>query len=221
MLQEVKTLLYKEFILEWRQRTTLNAMLLYLGSTVMVCFLSLGVRSGALQPQLWNALLWIILLFGAVSAIAKSFMQEPDGRLLYLYTLASPQSIIIAKMAYNVVLMLLLSACSLLFYSIVLGNPVQDMAYFSLALALGAISFSATFTLLSAIAQKANNNGTLVPVLGFPIILPTLLMSIKLAKNAMDGLDRSQSSNELLTLVAIDAIIITVSLLLFPYVWRS
>lgn len=221
MLHEVKSLLYKEFLLEWRQRTTLNAMLLYLGSTIMVCYLSLGLKGSSLQAPLWNALLWIILLFAAVSAIAKSFMQEPDGRLLYLYTLASPQSIIVAKMVYNTALMLLLSGSALLFYSLVLGNPVQDLGLFSLAIALGAISFSATFTLLSAIAQKAGNNGTLVPVLGFPIILPTLLMSIKLAKNAMDGLNRSQSSQEIITLLAINAIVISVSLLLFPYVWRS
>ena len=221
MLKEVKALLYKELLLEWRQRTTFNAMLLYLGSTIMVCYLSLGVRGSALQAPLWNALLWIILLFGAVSAVAKSFIQESEGRLLYLYTLASPQSIIIAKMIYNVLLMLVLSTGSVLLYSLVLGNPVKDWPLFSIALGLGAVGFSATFTLLSAIAQKAGNNSTLVPVLGFPVVLPTLLMSIKVAKNAMDGLARNTSTQEIITLLAINAIVITVSLLLFPYVWRS
>lgn len=37
----------------------------------------------------------------------------------------------------------------------------------------------------------------------------------------MDGLDRSLSLDELLTLLAINMIVVTVSYILFPYLWRS
>jgi heme exporter protein B len=37
----------------------------------------------------------------------------------------------------------------------------------------------------------------------------------------MDGLDRSASTDELIVLMAINAIIVAVSYLLFPYLWRS
>jgi heme exporter protein B len=37
----------------------------------------------------------------------------------------------------------------------------------------------------------------------------------------MDGLDRSASSDEVLVLLALDAIVVTLSLILFPYLWRS
>jgi heme exporter protein B len=46
-------------------------------------------------------------------------------------------------------------------------------------------------------------------------------MVIRIAKNALDGLDRSLSLDELITLLAINTIVVTVSLLLFPYLWRS
>jgi len=46
-------------------------------------------------------------------------------------------------------------------------------------------------------------------------------MLIKMSKNAMDGLDRGASLDELLTLLAINMIVVTVSYILFPYLWRS
>jgi heme exporter protein B len=37
----------------------------------------------------------------------------------------------------------------------------------------------------------------------------------------MDGLDRGLSSDEIITLLAINAIVLAVSYILFPYLWRS
>jgi heme exporter protein B len=75
--------------------------------------------------------------------------------------------------------------------------------------------------MISSIASKAENSTSLMAILSFPVILPLILMVIKLSKNAMDGLERSTSTDELVVLVAINAIIVAVSYLLFPYLWRS
>jgi heme exporter protein B len=48
-----------------------------------------------------------------------------------------------------------------------------------------------------------------------------LLMLMKVSKNAMDGLDWASSSDEILTLLAINAIVVSLSYVLFPYLWRS
>ncbi|RIJ37076.1 ABC transporter permease [Pontibacter oryzae] len=211
----------KDLVLEWRQKYALNGMLLYVGSVVFVCYLSFGMRSNLLVAPVWNALLWIILLFTSVNAIAKSFMQENRGRLLYFYSIVSPQGIILAKIIYNTLLMLLLAIICFLFYGFVLGNPVADIPMFLLSLLLGAIGFSTSLTMISSIASKAANSSTLMAVLSFPVIVPMLLMLIRMSKNAMDGLDRSLSLDELLTLLAINMIVVTVSYILFPYLWRS
>ncbi|NEM96585.1 ABC transporter permease [Pontibacter sp. BT327] len=212
----------KDLVLEWRQKYAFNGMLLYVGSTVFVCYLSFGLRQfSADSGPIWNALLWIILLFTSVNAIAKSFMQENRGRLLYFYSIVSPQGIILAKIVYNSLLMLLLAVICFVFYAFVLGNPVQDIPMFLLSLLLGAIGFSTSLTMISGIASKAANSSTLMAILSFPVIVPMLLMLIKMSKNAMDGLDRGASLDELLTLLAINMIVITVSYILFPYLWRS
>lgn len=211
----------KEFLLEWRQRYALNGMLLYIVGAVFVCYLSFNARRGQLTPIVWNTLFWIILLFTAINAIAKSFVQERAGRQLYYYTLASPQQIILSKILYNTALMLVLSFLGFGVYAFVLGNPVQDVPLYLLTLVLGAVGFAASLTLVSGIASKAENPATLMAVLSFPIILPLLLMLLKVSKNALDGLDRSVSWNEIGTVLAIDAIVLTLSWLLFPFLWRS
>ena len=195
-------------------------MLLYVTCTVFICYLSFNVNT-QLDKITWNAILWIILLFTAVNAVAKSFIQEKEGRNLYYYSLVHPVSIIVSKIIYNAMLMLFLTAIGILVYSIVLGNPVQNMTVFITGVFLGALGFSSTLTMVSSIAAKAGNNGALMAILSFPVIIPVLLVVIKISKNAIDGLEAASSYDELLTLVAINAIIVTVSCFLFPFVWRS
>ena len=214
---QIKFLLKKEILLEWRSKYALNGILLYLISTVFVCYLSFKTT----PPLVWNALFWIILLFAAINAIAKSFMQESKGRLLYYYQIASPQAIILAKIIYNILLMVSMATIALAFYSIVFENQVGDIWLYFIAVLIGAISFSTVFTMISAIASKANNNNTLMAILSFPVIIPLLMLIIKLSKNAMDGLDRSVSLDEIAVLGGINLIVIVISLLLFPYLWRD
>ncbi|SMB87412.1 cytochrome c-type biogenesis protein CcmB [Hymenobacter roseosalivarius DSM 11622] len=211
----------KDFRLEWRQRAALNGMLLYVGSTVFVCYLSFALRGGQLPAPAWNALFWIILLFTAVNAAAKGFLQESRGRLLYYYTLVRPQAVILAKIAYNAVLLLGLALVGFMLYAVVLGNPVQDMLLFVGNVGLGAVGFATTLTLVSGIAAKATNSSTLMAVLGFPIMIPMLLLLIKVSKNALDGMEFEASSGSLLTLLALNLIVTAVSYLLFPFLWRG
>jgi heme exporter protein B len=205
-------------MLEWRSKYALNGILLYVVSTVFVCYLAFRDIT---SPPTWNALFWIIMLFASVNAITKSFIQESKGRQLYYYTITSPQAIIISKIIYNIFLMLLLSAIALGFYTLVFKNLLGDPLFYFFAVLLGSISFASVFTMISGIASKANNSGGLMAILSFPVIIPLLVVLIKLSKNAMDGLDRSVSYDEIGVLIAINIIVITTSLLLFPYLWKD
>lgn len=220
-MREILILLGKELRLEWRRKYAFNGILLYIVATVFVAYLSFNLKKSQLSPLTWNALFWIILLFTAISAIAKSFVQEPESRHYYYYQLVRPESVIISKILYNSLLMIVMSAIGLLIYVILLGNPVQDMSFFLLDVALGSMGFAAALTLVSAIAAKAHSSGTLMAVLGFPVVLPMIMLLIKVSKNAIDGLARSQSHDELLMLGGINLIVLAVSFLLFPFLWKA
>ncbi|WP_373497406.1 heme exporter protein CcmB [Aquiflexum sp.] len=221
MLKEIAVLIQKEITLEWRQKYALNGILLYVVSAVFITYLSVGAKLGNIDIPTWNALYWIIILFSSVNAVAKSFVQEHQGRQLYYYMIASPESIIISKMIYNTLLTLILALLGYLVFIIILGNPVADQGLFLLNLILGAVGFSACLTMVSGIASKAGNNATLMAILSFPVIIPILLMAIRVSKNAIDGLDWSVSVDKIVTLLAINAIIAVTAYILFPYLWRS
>ncbi len=217
LISQVKHLIKKELLLEWRSKYTLNGVLLYVVSTVFVCFLSFV----SIDKITWNALFWIIMLFASINAVSRSFLQESRGRQLYIYTIASPIALIISKTIYNVLLMLLLTVIALGFYMLVFTQVPDDLPMYLLATVLGSLSFSTIFTMISAIASKAGSGGMLMAILSFPVIIPVLVVLIKLTKNAIDGLDRSVSWDEVGLLLVINVLVMAVSLLLFPYLWRD
>lgn len=218
MLKEIKLLIQKELMLEWKQKYAFNGLMMYVVSTVFICYLSFKRIA---DPPTWNALFWIILLFASVNGAAKSFMQESRGRQLYHYTLASAQSIILSKIIYNQGLMFILGLINLLVYSLFVSNPVQDNSMFIVGLLFGSFGFAASLTMISAIASKAGNNTTLMAILGFPVLIPLLMTTIRFSKNAMDGIAWTVSYQYLVILVALNVMIVALAYLLFPYLWRE
>jgi heme exporter protein B len=225
LLSQTKHLLKKEILLEWRSKYAFNGVLLYIVSTVFVCYIAFNLSAGFAQsagyPVVWNVLFWIIMLFAAVNAMAKSFMQESKSRLLYYYSIASPQAIILSKIIYNILLMSLLSVLALVVYMLFFTNTLGDAFYYFVVVLLGSISFATVFTMISAIAAKAGNGGTLMAVLSFPVIIPVILLLIRTSKIAMDGLERGLTYGNVGILCAINIIVVAASLILFPYLWQD
>ena len=221
-LREVKALLVKEFKLEWKQKFAINGLLLY--ALTMVFIIVLAFRKD-FSPTAWNIVFWIILLFVAINAVAKSFIGESRGQLLYLYTLAGPRAVILAKMIYNALLMGVVGGLSLLFYLFFsaksTGELIGDMGYYLLFVFLGGMGFAVHLTLVSAIAARGKNSGTLMAILGFPLMIPLMLTCISACKNAIDGLPRTFSQDELFFCGGFIAIVALLSLILFPFLWKE
>ncbi len=218
MVRQIKHLIEKELLLEWKQKYAFNGLLVYVVSTVFICYLAF---KQIIDPPTWNALFWIIMLFAAVNAIAKSFMQESRGRQLYMYIIADARAIILSRVIYNLLLMLVLSCINLFFYTLFIGNLVQDMPMFILGLLLGSAGFASVMTMISAIASRAGSNTTLMAILSFPVLMPLLITVIRFSKNAMDGLDPSLSYNLIIILISLNVLVVAMSYLLFPYLWRE
>ncbi len=218
---EITQLLRLEVALDLRQRAAWGGMLLYVVSAVYVCFLAV---KGGLGTATWNALYWIILLFAAFNALARSFQREEGGRQLYLYTLADPRSVVLARTVYNGITMMVLSLLSLMFYALFLGSEVlasADLPQFLLAVVLGGIGFATVLTLISAIAARAGNGLGLMAILGFPLVLPMLLAVMRASKLALDGVAWSVTSTYFGGLLLLDVITVTLAWVLFPYLWRD
>jgi len=218
LFKEISFLVKKEIALEIRQKYAFGGLLLYVISTVFICYLSF---KRVVDPPVYVALFWIILLFAAVNAVAKSFLSESRGLQLYIYSLANAEAVIVSKIIYNLLLMLFLSLITIFFYTLFLGNIIQDMPMFILSIILGSFGFSSVLSMVSAIASKANHNVTLMAILSFPILIPLLMTVVKFSKNAVDGLDWSVNYQYMVMLIGLNVIVIALAYILFPYLWRN
>ncbi|MDB5191174.1 MAG: cytochrome biosis protein [Segetibacter sp.] len=204
-------------LLEIRQQYSFYGVLLYVASTIFVLFLAMG------QPEdaVWNGLFWMIQLFVCVNAVAKSFLQESKGKMLYFYSIAGPRDFILSKLLFNALLMLVMSLLSLALFTILMGNPLRNPLQFVGLATLGGISLSLVFTFLAAIAAKAQQQAALMAILGFPIIIPQLLLLMKISGIAFSSVIQAGLLQMCLLLVGLDFMVIVLSVILFPFLWKD
>ena len=216
-LKSIITLLKKDVLLEFRQQHTFFGILLYLASTTFVIYLTMG------QPddKIWNGLFWITLLFICINSVARSFIQEGKGRMIYFYTLASPIHFIFSKLIYNSLLMCLMSGLSWLLFMLLLGNPLEHGFLFFGISCVGGISLSLVFSFLAAIASKAQQPSAIMAILGFPLIIPQLILLMKIAQIAFSDIVQNGLPQMIGLLIGFDVLIIALAYILFPFLWKE
>jgi heme exporter protein B len=216
-LRHIFTLIKKDVLLEVRQQYTLYGIVLYVLSTIFVIYLAAGQPEGVT----WNMLFWITQLFICINAVAKSFLQESRGRMLYFYSVAGPADFIIAKLIFNVLLMLVMSLISLLLFLLLLGNPLVKALEFTALTCLGGTGLSLIFTFLAAIAAKAQQQTALMAILGFPLIIPQVLLLMKASITSFEQVLTTNWWSYIVLVAALDVMIIILSVILFPFLWKD
>ena len=207
----------KELLLEVRQQYTFYGVLLYVASTIFVLYLSMGEPEG----QVWKGLFWMTQLFISVNAVAKSFLQEGRGRLLYFYSIAGARDFIFAKLLFNALLMLVMNLVSLGLFLFMLGNPLANAPAFVLISCLGGISLSMVFTFLAAIAARAQQGAALMAILGFPLVIPQLMLLNKASTIAFSEVIQGGFGEMIGLLAGFDLLVLVLALILFPFLWKD
>jgi heme exporter protein B len=211
------TLFKKDILLEFRQQYSFYGVLLYVASTIFV----LNMAMGQPESMVWNGLFWMMQLFICVNAVAKTFLQEGRGRQLYFYSLCSPVQFMLARMLFNATLMLLMNGISLLLFNLLLGSPIAHPLLFLGISCFGACSISLVFSFLAAIAARAQQNAALMAILGFPLIIPQLLLLMRLSTLAFSDVYQSGLVSILGLLACFDVLVVLLSVILFPFLWKD
>jgi heme exporter protein B len=216
-LRFIIALVKKELLLEIRQQYTFYGIILYVVSTLFVLYLAMG------QPEqdVWNGLFWMMQLFICVNAVAKSFLAENKGRMLYFYSIAGSRDFILSKLLFNLLLMLAMSVLTWLLFIMLLGNPVLSAARFFGISLLGGAGLSLVFTFLSAVAARAQQNAALMAIMGFPVIIPQLLLLIRISKWAFGEVLQSGAMQVIWLLVLLDLLVVVLAVILFPFLWKD
>jgi heme exporter protein B len=215
-LTQIWTLFKKDLLLEIRQQYSFYGILLYVGATIFVLYLSIDEP----QSAVWNGLFWIIQLFISINAVAKSFLGESRNRMLYYHSIVGPQNFVLAKLLFNALLMLVMSLLSYILFFLLLGNPVVNILSFTGLVLLGGLSLSLVFTFLAAIAAKAQQNAAIMAILGFPLIIPQLIMLI-IISSATFSTAASVPLVPVLMLAVLDLLVVLLAVILFPFLWKD
>jgi heme exporter protein B len=206
---------------EWesdlRQKAVLAGILLQVFTAVLVCYLAVQV----LALPAWNALFWILVVFGTIQGITKNFIAVPAGRWIYLYQLTNPRSLIISKITYNLLLMTVLTACTMALYSFFMGYFVQHTAWYLLTVWLTGAGISTVYTLVSAIAAKTRQAGLLAPVLSLPVIIPVLLAGLSSSRKCLEVNLPEAFYKDLAVVGILDLLLVYLSMVLFTFVWQE
>jgi len=214
--KHILTLIKKDLLLEVRQQYSFYGILLYIVATIFVLYMTIQEP----EAKVWNGLFWVIQLFICINAVAKSFLQETRGRMLYFYSIVNPRDFVLAKLVFNSILMLLMSLLSIILFTLFLGNPIQKLLQFMGLVLLGGWSLSLVFTFLSAIAAKAQQNAAIMAILGFPLIIPQIMLLMQLSNSVFSD-KAAIASSTLLLIVALDILVIMLAVILFPFLWRD
>lgn len=214
----VYTLLKKDLQIEMRAQQNLYGILVYAVSTIFILYLTAG-QPDAIQ---WNALFWITQLFIVVNAVVKSFVGEPSGRFIYYNSMVTPNAYLLSKMILNAMYMVILSTVSMLLFRFFLGDPVLNAGTFWGISLLGGLGLSLVFTMLSAIASKARQQASLIAILGFPVIIPQIILLTRASKAGFGEIFREGVfMNLILLLIALDFLVVIMASVLFPYIWKD
>lgn len=216
LIAQSKILFLKEVKTEWRNRYAINGILVQLVSSVFISYLCFQ----RIVPMTWNALYWVIVLFTTINAIARSFIQEREGRLLYYHSLVTPLAVFYSKLVLNVLLSIVIAGMGFLIFAFLLGMPKWELMPYLMLMLLFAAGLGMLFTTISAIASKTKSGGILMPMLSFPLIIPLLLVGLSAASHLVIG-DDVNLLRSVGVMALIDLMIAMLGTILFRFLWME
>lgn len=221
MLAKAIALFNKDFSSEMRTRYAVNSLAMFIVVAISVILFSIGNEK--INENLTAGLFWVVIFFTAMSGLARAFVSEEErGTSLTLQLVAAPSTVFSGKLVFNVILVFAMNTVIAILYAALFESfIIQNFLLFLLSFVLGNIGLAISSTIIAAIISKAGAKGTLYPVLSFPILLPLILTSVQLTLFSFDGTTIEQSKFELAIVVSYDVIMLTVSYMLFDFIWKD
>ena len=216
--------LRKDLRLEWRSRDAINGMLFFALLVVVVFSLAFD-PTAATSRQIAGGILWVALLFAAVTALNQSWTREQSNQVLEAQRMspAPASALFLAKVLANMIFVLVvevvLAPVFVVFYNLhVLGNAWL----LALILPLGTWALVVNGTFFAALGLRTRNRELLLPLVLLPVSLPALLEMVQATTGVLTAeLDPIQINTWITQLAGYDIIYTIVCLLLFDTVLNA
>ena len=219
-LSGIWAVLAKDLQTELRSRYAINTVLAFVGASLLLILFAL--KADQLPPTPKSGLVWIVILFSALSSLSRSFVMETERHTFDLLRLhGKPSQVYLGKLCYNFMFTFTVNVCTFVIYLFLLNMPVADSLAFILVLILGTAGLSGVATMLGAIVSQADRKGAIFSVLSIPLLFPLILILVRTTKAALiEGLTENYL-NDFWALLGYAGVTITAGILLFDYIWEE
>lgn len=216
-MQRILNLIVTEARIELRERYALSGIVLYVLSAAFIVF-SIWRQ---LPAKEWGLTFWVIFLFCSLMAVLKTFGKESEGRYFYYYTLYHPLELFIAKVIYNMGLLIFIFLTLWFVLQVMAGDHIARKGWFIVTGLISSLGLSFLLTFISSIAIKTQQNASLTAIMALPLMIPLLLNLLRLTAYSLGTTPDENPWNEVTLLASIISLVMAMSLWLFPYLWRS
>lgn len=166
-------------------------------------------------------ILWTALLFPGIIQLNRSFQMEKEEATLHGILLSPIDRgvIFFGKFVANWTFLLAIDVLILLVFLIIFNFSWESgLLWVILLIVLASAGFTAVGTLFAAMVSSIRTREVLLPILLFPIVVPTILAAVNGTQEVLIQQDRQFLSQWIKLLVAFDVIFLAASFVVFDYV---
>ncbi len=219
-MKGITAVFLKDLHSELRARYAINTVLAFVGASLLLILFAL--RAGQLPENAQSGIVWVIILFAALSSLSRSFVTETERNTFNLLRLHSSAAAVFGgKLIYNFVFTLTVNVTTFILYIFFLGLAVINFSGLLAALLLGTAGLCGVATFLAAVVSQADRKGAIFSVLSLPLLFPIILVLVDATKAAIfEGMTASFINN-LLAMIGYAGVTVTAGFLLFDYIWEE
>ncbi|MGC9291131.1 MAG: heme exporter protein CcmB [Acidobacteriaceae bacterium] len=213
--------LAKDLRLEWRSKDSINGMLFF-SLLVVVLFSFAFDPTTAVSRQIAGGILWVALLFAAVTALNQTWTRELRNQVLDAQRMSPspPSALFLAKVLANflfvAVVEVVLAPIFIVFYNL---HALGQGWLLVLVLPLGTLALVINGTFFGALSLRTRNRELLLPLILFPISIPAVLAMVEATTAILTG--EYDPGLWIRMLAGYDVVFLTVSLQLFATILHA
>ena len=217
-LRQLRTLLWKDLLIELRSRDAIVAMMVFgiLALTVFNFAFDLRAESVILVAP---GVLWVAVLFAGVLGLGRAFSHERERGSMegLLLCPADRGTLFAAKFLTNLAFIVAAEVVIVPVYDSFFGVAALRPGVVAVIL-LATIGFAAVGTVFGAMSVNTRAREVMLPVLLLPIVTPLIIGAVRATGILIDGGAFSETWTWVNLLIAVDVVYLAVSFLVFEFV---
>ena len=186
MIKDIMLLAKKDLRLEFRSKETLFSMGIFSFSAVLIFSAFFNFIDIPLDARysISIASVLFIITFSVMLGITSIFSRELKKNTIYsiLSLAVKPQVIFLSKLIYLIVLLLIIEALTLILSVVFLRVDIQgDFTLLIIIITLGTLDLAVAGCIVAFLTMYSKSKTLAIPVLFFPLILPSLLIATQVS----------------------------------------